>query len=1236
MSGFLRLVLCHFFFYLSFSGITPAMAQSSMLEDAQQLADVLKSLDSLQTIVLLEGADPIYDWNGRSGSISGNTLLLQKPGRYSFRASADQIMTITVSYGNKEIRLQSPGTAELLFSPERSDLYSDHPEAVPAVNQMLDHFPEAFYVLTKYLGSDHDPTALKRLLANPFFSPQLGPWLPKESLLRDRLRTHSLKERSRSDSETALASTINKPVKASVFAPTVPTAPERLQAASEALYASQGGILSGGIDQTALIRGLATFIEKRAQEELNMLFLERMRKKLETTRFGLLFPNTLTLFTQFEIDQYHMLLDNAYPYFQRDLQGIGRNFPRLLRNDTTLQHLRYNPNVLNAAHFLELTNLALLGNEMDSILRRANQIYATEQGTMQGLWRSTFAQQIRATNFQQDFLTPIHDLVTGWNTQEASIRQVMDTLSNYTKPSVLGPQIVETAEWEILRQRLAALDAQIANEQYFLQRDRTPTWDRFSELVQLFAQSDPALLFAEAQLSDYNRYIGRMQSDSLFAAELVRLAEEVLSGQLVSYQDEALASAKKGFDELSQILLEAEALRQKGLVERGLRLLQIDYFLKQGIDEELAFWRESQDTIRESTDTLALRFFESVLVNEANTTRMDNITNGFLNSTLPLTFNPKLSDQFSEIEAFQDSLMVILMPHTDRLAKTTQKVKGSTSFGGIAAAWESIKEKVVQKFSMVAQDADPDAIDLLQTEIADVYSSLLSRDIQSPESTVDESHNPFLAKASVLHNRPPFSLPGDLLRQRQHLNEVDRQLVLLQAERVKQRKNLDQELDKKANYAFLRAKENAHNLKRISDLTLALVESFQYQDTIMVAEQLSVRRQAESTAMETTTSGNQTTRSLRDTIVTQVRLIPKVQRWITLEKLDTVMNDPMLRRAFLGLLYQRVSAIEGLSIDPATLGLLAVQTVELIDATHKARTKAMAARDSTGKADLVHFLPVARGVLRLFSVILDVPVGGQTVAEQLQLEGVNAILDNTLGTYEYLAQEDYGQALTSTMGLYQAFAQDEQERKSDRVEAYQLQQSILRYGHFAADMVQATASDEVQSILQQYATPIGSSRQKRSNSLNVSLNAYVGPSLAFEGAIGKVEGARSSLVGSLSTPVGLAFSWRTAQPRKDNLIFRSWTAFASFLDIGPVVSYNFQEGALASTPALQFKDFIAPGVFLFYNVPRSPFSGGMGYQQTAAIRAINADGIESQNYRAGRLTLFLGIDVPLFSFFTKP
>lgn len=76
--------------------------------------------------------------------------------------------------------------------------------------------------------------------------------------------------------------------------------------------------------------------------------------------------------------------------------------------------------------------------------------------------------------------------------------------------------------------------------------------------------------------------------------------------------------------------------------------------------------------------------------------------------------------------------------------------------------------------------------------------------------------------------------------------------------------------------------------------------------------------------------------------------------------------------------------------------------------------------------------------------------------------------------------------------------------------------------------------------------------------------------------------------------------------------------FASIFDFGPAINaqlYNKDKN-------IQFKDIIAPGIFMVYGFKDVPLSLGIGYQRS--------EGVRTQTALENHAFFFLAFDMPLF------
>jgi hypothetical protein len=150
---------------------------------------------------------------------------------------------------------------------------------------------------------------------------------------------------------------------------------------------------------------------------------------------------------------------------------------------------------------------------------------------------------------------------------------------------------------------------------------------------------------------------------------------------------------------------------------------------------------------------------------------------------------------------------------------------------------------------------------------------------------------------------------------------------------------------------------------------------------------------------------------------------------------------------------------------------------------------------------------------------------------------------------------------------------------------------------------------------------VGYSRVKRVNNWNISLTAYLGLGAGYE----QNDNSNSGFQLNLATPIGLSISRGIGRGH-------SLSAFGSILDLGPIVTYDFNTRSTFTDVELGFEDFVAPGAFLFWNIANSPFTTGFGVQRTSKIRMLGSD---PEPQRTTRILGTFLIDIPIFNLYTK-
>jgi hypothetical protein len=187
--------------------------------------------------------------------------------------------------------------------------------------------------------------------------------------------------------------------------------------------------------------------------------------------------------------------------------------------------------------------------------------------------------------------------------------------------------------------------------------------------------------------------------------------------------------------------------------------------------------------------------------------------------------------------------------------------------------------------------------------------------------------------------------------------------------------------------------------------------------------------------------------------------------------------------------------------------------------------------------------------------------------------------------------------------------------------------NLFRFGSFMASIVQAGSSEEIAHALESAAMPAGSSRIKKYASINVCLNAYVGPYLGFEQIRGYDPPTFTLNSYGLTAPIGVAFS--------TGFSGMSASAFLSLIDIGAVASFRFANDSVAQVPTIQLADIVSPGLFFSFGLPSVPISVNLGAQMGPNLRQVTTEENNYANSVYFRYSISVVVDIPLFNFYTK-
>ena len=176
---------------------------------------------------------------------------------------------------------------------------------------------------------------------------------------------------------------------------------------------------------------------------------------------------------------------------------------------------------------------------------------------------------------------------------------------------------------------------------------------------------------------------------------------------------------------------------------------------------------------------------------------------------------------------------------------------------------------------------------------------------------------------------------------------------------------------------------------------------------------------------------------------------------------------------------------------------------------------------------------------------------------------------------------------------------------------------IANQGLFIAQMAESESSDDVAAILENFAAPVGTWRDKRVAKWNIALDSYIGP------AFYKIKDEKSRI--AFSTPVGASVT----------IPFNHVTFFVSVVDLGPLTSFRLQNDT-SEIANVYLKEIISPGIFASINFGDNyPVTLNVGYQQFPLLSKVGEDENTVSVNRKGGFSGSIVVNIPLFTLYNE-
>jgi hypothetical protein len=190
---------------------------------------------------------------------------------------------------------------------------------------------------------------------------------------------------------------------------------------------------------------------------------------------------------------------------------------------------------------------------------------------------------------------------------------------------------------------------------------------------------------------------------------------------------------------------------------------------------------------------------------------------------------------------------------------------------------------------------------------------------------------------------------------------------------------------------------------------------------------------------------------------------------------------------------------------------------------------------------------------------------------------------------------------------------------------------FFKYGNFAAALVLAKTSDEVQSLLEATMSPPGSSRIKESGVV-FGINSYLG----LQGTV-----VHDKSMVSVSAPIGINLSINRLWKPKHRLIKesnfgkkiapRNAQFLLSLVDLGGLTRWRLTNDT-TTAPKITVNDIFAPGIYaMLGRFGGTPLNISIGFQTQPLLYRINSATIQYRENTRFRGSLNLSWDIPFWN-----
>ncbi|MEM1327316.1 MAG: hypothetical protein AAGI23_15240 [Bacteroidota bacterium] len=1099
----------------------------------------------------------------------------------------------------------------------------------------------------------------------------------------------------------------------------IPTASDNLQQASQELASGQKR-LSGGLNAATIAAGLSDFVVERAQEELNINFLDRMRNNIlsDSSEFKVLFPSTHSMFEDFQIVHYRTLLEFAKTSFVSDLQDLGLNFPNLFELEK-YQKLKDDPSVYNIFLIYDLANKIYEETPVDSVLlhlydrldtrqqnldanlnRSLSQLLISNEKQRQALIAESQDVFESINRFDYELLLKIDSLF--WNSTYEN-RDNIATLSRRLDSSIrtqygesIGAEYdynyflkPESGRGSFDRFRVQMEGLNEEDEQLLFssnEDDPNVRLKKYEYLVPRFLNGDPFYDYIRATLpyAEFDDYFANPPEETALIESGLELMKQFLEGNQLQLRQRWVDVLSQGIEEMAarerEIAIEKEANRKK--YPKPVRNIFLFDQYRQSVMSIINNRIRQLDATNadQAHDIQALQYLQAQLSTESTTNQLFDWAKL---QDVALRFDNAYAEALETSE-----LNDAPFPYDFNQHFFSTEV---TKMGDLQSSEEmllSILDKVITQLQSLDQKY-PDMEDevVLDVIIDKVYAEQLAenqstveitywQNIYSPRSGIFNLYaltdEPLLYedKAYLEELIEAFRI-DDKGREDRYFRDLAVRIPELQAELTTIRTQFDtlnQRLELMEAELTPKTYQTLQHARDFSTLTETAIHLFNAFRSGSFEVDSIVRLDTLVQTVRLMQLGQEITYDSVSIVPRNISSGKGVRKWITKQQFEQLMDDPIRRDAFLGLLYQRLKTVNpNINFSPEGIALTSTKLINTIYELDELRANVKYQKLQGKQLNFQDYYPFIRTTVDMLNILLTTPIGATALDQQFtSLQDVPQISDQSLSLFENVFAENYGEAIRNVTNLLTIIWDVDVENAQAEMKAIQaapllaqqnasvptnlkalekqskkrikkndqLKKAMVVYGTFMANIVAAQTADQVRGAIKAVAVPPGSSSVKRTAKFNVALNSYFGGGAYQETLTAPqvTQNQQSSSVG-LAVPVGVTASLG-GLGKNGNW---SYSLFVPVLDIGAVTAYRIDQqnvGGSGNLPELTFGNLIAPGGYLIVNLPKSPFSISAGAQFGPQARQITVNGLDL-NSSAWRYGATFTIDVPVFNFFNR-